>query len=352
MKQQNNYLVMITSPRLNKDGFGGVYKYEGVKMKRFICTILLMSLMLSLFGCQSDKPSPDDKEAKKASFEIAEEFMSKIVTEDFCPEEYMGRKPDVTYGKMEKARYYSDTCGRERNVNVVLPDGYSEDKEYPVLYVLHGAFGNEDSMANMDFNGKNVSSQIIIGNMIADGTAKDMIIVFPYIFASREKEAYTDNTIEEVKGYDNFVNEIANDLMPFIEENYSIAKGKDNTAIFGFSMGGREALAVGLAYPDKFGYIGGACPAPGLIPGKDWLFDHPGQYTEDELVFEDEAPYLILIASGGSDGMSGEFPEKYHKLFDEHGVSNVWYTVPDSGHGEPAISSLTYNFAKNLFKAK
>lgn len=321
-------------------------------MKRFSAILILAAIAVSLIGCQAAPVSSNDKEAKKASFEIAEEFMSQIVPEDFCPDEYMGIKSEVTYGKSEKKSYYSKTCERQRNVNVVLPNGYSEDKEYPVLYVLHGAFGNEDSMMNMDYNGKNVGSHIIIGNMIADGSAKEMIIVFPYIFASKEKEAYTDNTIEEVKGYDNFVNDLVNDLMPFIEENYSVAKGKDNTAVFGFSMGGREALATGLAHPDKFGYIGGACPAPGLIPGKDWLFDHPGQYTEDELVFKDETPYLILIASGGSDGMSGEFPEKYHKLFDEHGVSNVWYTVPNSGHGDPAISSLTYNFAKNLFKAK
>lgn len=320
-------------------------------MKRFSSILLAAVTAFSLFGCSAGSAGAS-KEDKKASFEIAKEFCATVEPEDFCPDEYMGLKTGVSYGTTEKKSYYSKTCERERKVSVVLPEGYSEDKEYPVLYVLHGAFGNEDSMMNMSHNGKNTSSHVIIGNMIADGSAKEMIIVFPYIFASKEKEAYTDNTIEEVKGYDNFVNDLVNDLMPFIEENYSIAKGKDNTALFGFSMGGREALAIGLAHPDKFGYVGGACPAPGLIPGKDWLFDHPGQYTEEELKFEEEAPYLILIAAGGSDGMSGEFPEKYHNLFDEHGVSNVFYKVPDSGHGDPAVASLTYNFARYIFKAK
>lgn len=325
--------------------------------RRITAAVICVAVAASFFACADNNNNTDGSDSdgmiskQKTSFEIAEEFMSSIVTEEFCPDEYMGLKSGNKYGTTEKKTYYSSTCGRDRKVNVVLPEGYSEDIEYPVVYVLHGAFGNEDSMMNMDYNGKNVSSHIIIGNMIADGTAEKMIIVFPYIFASKEKEAYTDNTIEEVKGYDNFVNELVNDLMPFVEENYSVSTGPDNTAIFGFSMGGRESLAVGLAHPDKFGYVGAACPAPGLTPGKDWLFDHPGQYAESELVFEDEAPYLLLIASGGNDGMSGEFPEKYHKLFDEHGVSNVWYSVSGSGHGEPAVSSLTYNFAKNLFKA-
>lgn len=313
---------------------------------------MLAASAAMLFGCQAGEKPSDGSEDGRTPFEIAEEFMSDITPEDLCPDEYMGKKSDVDYGTTEKKSYYSTTCERTRNVNVVLPAGYSKDKQYPVLYVLHGAFGNEDSMMNMDYNGKNAGSDIIIGNMIADGSAKDMIIVFPYIFASKEKEAYTDNTIEEVKGYDNFVNDLVNDLMPFIKENYSVAEGRENTAIFGFSMGGRESLAIGIAHPELFGYVGAACPAPGLIPGKDWLFDHPGQYQESELEFGDNPPYLLMIAAGKDDGMSGEFPKKYHDLFDEHGVINVFFEVPGSGHGDPAISSLTYNFVKNLFKAK
>ena len=45
--------------------------------------------------------------------------------------------------------------------------------------------------------------------------------------------------------YDNFINDLTTDLMPFIEGSFSVAKGRENTAITGFSMGGRESLFIG-----------------------------------------------------------------------------------------------------------
>lgn len=55
--------------------------------------------------------------------------------------------------------------------------------------------------------------------------------------------------------------------MPYIESHYSVKTGKDNTAIMGFSMGGRESLYISMKRPDLFGYVGAVCPAPGVSPG-------------------------------------------------------------------------------------
>ena len=54
--------------------------------------------------------------------------------------------------------------------------------------------------------------------------------------------------------------------MAWLKKNFSILEGRENTAITGFSMGGREALAIGLAHPELFAYIGAIAPAPGLTP--------------------------------------------------------------------------------------
>ncbi|MCI5891917.1 MAG: esterase family protein, partial [Clostridiales bacterium] len=47
------------------------------------------------------------------------------------------KKDGVTYGTVRSLTYYSQTAERETPVNVILPPNYTEDKEYPVLYILH-----------------------------------------------------------------------------------------------------------------------------------------------------------------------------------------------------------------------
>ena len=118
----------------------------------------------------------------------------------------------------------------------------------------------------------------IYNNLLKDGKAKEMIIVSPNIFCSKEMVSCTGMDLKNCLAYDNFINELVNDLMPAIEENYSVAKGRENTAITGFSMGGRESLFIGITRPDLFSYIGAVCPAPGLVevPGSAM---HPGQIT-------------------------------------------------------------------------
>lgn len=288
----------------------------------------------------------EEPSASKTSFEIAKELMGSIKTEEKCPDKYIGSKSGVTYGKTEKKTYYSKTCEKNRPVNIVLPANYSKDKKYPVLYVLHGIFGNEGTMIND--NDPNIRT--LMGNLTANGLAEEMIVVYPYMYASKTQDVCTAIDVENSAAYDNFLNDLVNDLMPFMAKNYSVAEGKENTAVFGFSMGGREALAIGFAYPDKFGYIGAACPAPGLVPGRDWAMEHPGQFKESELKFNDEMPYLIMIGAGDKDGTVGSFPQSYHDLMAKNKVEHIYYVIKGSDHGNPAIQSVCYNFVTNIFK--
>ena len=73
-----------------------------------------------------------------------------------------------------------------------------------------------------------------------------MIAVFPYIYASEKQDSCSGMNEENNAAYDNFINELTNDLMPYIESHYSVKTGKDNTAIMGFSMGGRESLYISM----------------------------------------------------------------------------------------------------------
>lgn len=289
--------------------------------------------------------SSSDPEPSEAPDVPLDGFMAGVNVSTLCPDSYIGIKSGVSYGKVISTEYYSTTCKMNRPVNIVLPANYSASKRYPVMYVLHGIFCDEDTM--MDSWG----THTIIQNMIADGSAREMILVFPNMYATTDPNQKPAFDTESVKPYDNFVNDLVNDLMPYMAENYYVATGRDNTAIFGFSMGGRESLAIGFMHPEMFGYVGAVAPAPGLTPGQDWAMTHPGMFAESELVFGSTKPYLLMIGAGDKDGTVGEFPKSYHKILNRNSTQHIWYEIPGSDHSDPAIASVTYNFAKYAFKA-
>ena len=263
-----------------------------------------------------------------------------------APAEYTKKKSDVSYGEIITTTYYSTTCGRDKNVIIALPAGYTEEKVYPVTYVLHGVGGSEKDMIGNGSNGV----YVIAANLAAEGKAKEMILVFPNMYSSATQASFSGIDHENMAAYDNFVNDMANDLMPFINENYSTATGRENTAVVGFSMGGRESLCLGFSRPDLFGYVGAIAPAPGLTPGKDMFLDHIGTFKEEELVFAEDSPYFLMICSGDKDSVVGKFPLSYHNILTTNEVSHIWWEIPGSNHGDPAISSGLYNFCRAAFQ--
>ena len=76
------------------------------------------------------------------------EYMNKIRSslKETEPSNVTSRNAGVDYGTVEKKTYFSSCANRNKNINVLLPAGYSSDEKYPVLYVLHGIFGDENSM--------------------------------------------------------------------------------------------------------------------------------------------------------------------------------------------------------------
>lgn len=245
-------------------------------------------------------------------------------------------KAGVTYGTLKSGSYHSTTCNRNKPYNILLPANYSTDKQYPVLYVMHGYYENQDRMI---IKGNNTMyTRQLIGNAIADGDAVDMIVVFPYIYSSATRDTCTGMDDENNRAYDNFINDLTKDLMPHIEQTYSVKTGRENTAITGFSMGGRESLLIGMERPDLFGYIGAICPAPGVT----------GSFKWDS---EEEAPSLVFITAGSDDTVVYTSPEGYHNNFTKNGVPHIWHYINGGYHGDNSIHAHLYNFVRVVFKA-
>lgn len=255
------------------------------------------------------------------------------------PTDYTSKKEDVTYGTRETIYYDSTTTDMTRRAQVVLPANYSEEKEYPVLYLLHGIGGDDTEW----FSGKPME---IVGNLIAAEEAKEMIMVFPNVRCREDDSAVYDLSVEHFQAFDNFINDLRDDLMPYMEENYSIATGRENTAIAGLSMGGRESLYIGLTMPKTFGYIGAFEPAIGVLP----YYLEDGLFTEDTLTLPDayKENTFLMIVKGQSDNVVGENPLLYHNALEKNGVSHIYYDMP-GGHDFSVWNNGLYNFAKRIF---
>lgn len=302
-------------------------------MKKLSVIVLMLVSAFSvtqLFG--------QNKKSQTQMFEIKEKL---------CPAQITQVDPDANYMKRARKTYFSNTCQRQRAYNIYLPVGYSAAKKYPVVYFMHGIFGDENSMTDP----KN-KLQEITGNLQALGMAEEFILVLPNIFAAWQDNQRPAFSPDAVAPYDNFINELVNDLMPEIEKNYSVKTGRENTAIMGFSMGGRETLYIGLQRPDLFGYVCAISPAPGLVPQKDWAMNHVGQIPAEEAKFKDgdELPFVFMITCGTKDSVVGQFPKAYHELFEKNGVAHTWWEVPNADHNDVAIRSGYYNFIQRIFK--
>ncbi len=266
------------------------------------------------------------------------QISAKMVEKE--PESERTEQAGRAYGTVQKVSYYSNTCKRNRNFNILLPANYSTDKKYPVLYAMHGYWQNEDTLASE--TDESMRLRQIIGNAIAAGEAEEMIVVFPYIYASATQDACSAMDDANNAAYDNFINELTNDLMPYIESHYSVLTGKDNTALTGFSMGGRESLYIANQRPDLFGYVGAICPAPGVSPGL---------IAESDFRFTGESPYLLLLTAGSNDEVVYNTPSGYHDILTNNNVPHIWHYVNGGYHGGNCIRAHMYNFVRAVFKA-
>jgi len=271
-------------------------------------------------------------------------YMDKVQVEEFCPASIIERKENITYPEPFKVHYYSTTTQSERPMNIILPPNYNPKKKYPVFYYLHGIFCDEDTMLE-EQNG----TVSIYTNLVNENRAKEMIIVIPYQYAPAPGTEVPPNLDQSYyDGYDNFINDLINDIMPYMAQHYPIATGRQNTAIGGFSMGGRNSLYIGFTRSDLFGYVGAFSPAPGIVETTDQFSWHKGLFQPDQLV-ADTHPILTMLSCGTNDFVVVDYPEQYHNLLQANHQEHIWYTIEGADHDTTAINSGYYNFLKSIF---
>ena len=142
---------------------------------------------------------------------------------------------------------YSSSIG-EAGVAVYLPEGYStSEKDYPVLYLLHGSGDDETGWLT---KGK---AKAILDSLITNNLCQQMIVVMPNGYLEQTGKYYTpesrlwmESTFEE-----NF-----RQLIAWTEAHFRTYTDKSHRAIAGLSMGGFHTMHTAALLNQSFDYVG------------------------------------------------------------------------------------------------
>ncbi len=251
-----------------------------------------------------------------------------------APQGFDSLRANIPHGKIDTVQYYSTTVGTTRRALVYTPPGYSTDKKYPVLYLLHGIGGDEFEWLN------NGHPQVILDNLYAENKIEPMIVVLPNGRAMKDDRP-VGNIFDSVKiqAFANFGKDLFNDLIPYIESHYPVYTDREHRAIAGLSMGGGQSLNFGLTHLDKFAWIGAFSAAPNT-ESPEALIPNP-EKLKRELK-------LLWISYGDNDNLV-VFGKRIHDYLDAYNVPHIFYMEP-GGHEFKVWKNDLYMFSQLIFK--
>jgi len=198
---------------------------------------------------------------------------------------------DVQHGIVHRHIYKSAIGSDTRDLYVYTPPGYdaSAARKYPVLYLLHGFSDDASTWTSTGM------ANLILDNLIARGTAQPMLVVMPLGYGVPEILDGAGRTPGMgAKNQERFGEMMFAEIIPLVERSYRVAAGRREHAIAGLSMGGSEALTIGLNHLDTFGAVGGF--SSGLREGFERQFPNLASEANDRLD-------PLWIACGTSDDL-------------------------------------------------
>ncbi len=251
------------------------------------------------------------------------------------PEGFDTPKTGIQHGKVDTIVYNSTTVGNARKALIYTPPGYSKNKKYPVLYLLHGIGGDEKEWLNQ---GK---PQVILDNLYAVKKIAPMIVVLPNGRAMKNDRAggnIFDAT--KVQAFATFEKDLIDDLIPYVEKNFPVLKNQGNRAVAGLSMGGGQSLNFGLGNLDEFAWIGGFSSAPNTKTPQELLPNADNAKKKLK---------LLWISCGDKDGLI-TYSKSTHDYFSLNQVPHIYQVIPGGFHDFKVWKQNLYMFSQLIFK--
>jgi enterochelin esterase family protein len=210
---------------------------------------------------------------------------------------------DVAHGNVHIHWYRSQVTGQPRRAFVYTPPSYDSDARtrYPVLYLQHGAGESERGWTAQG------RGNFILDNLMATKKAVPMIVVMENGYA-------TNGTFEDV---------VVKDLIPEIDRSYRTQADRAHRAIAGLSMGGGQAMNVGLGNPSLFAWVGSFSGAG--LNARDVKTMYKGAFA-DPAEFNQRMK-LLWMGCGTEDNLIAG-AKALHEALDQAGMKNVWWEGP------------------------
>ena len=256
----------------------------------------------------------------------------------------------VAHGTVSKVWYNSPTAGLTRRMTVYTPAGCeTSGKRYPVLYLLHGAGGDENAWSELG------RAAQIADNLIAQGKAEPMIIVMPNGNGAQKavpgeyENSMQKPSFQNRRTMDGAIEKaFPKDVVGYVDSHFRTIADKNHRAISGLSMGGFHTIYISANNPDMFGYI---APMSAAINRQSRNQQQPEIYQnlEEKMVklFE-KKPKLYLISIGKTDFLYQD-NVNFRKMLDQHGCKYEYYET-DEGHIWANWRKYLNNMLPKLFK--
>jgi len=225
-------------------------------------------IALAFISCKEDKKEDVKPSETKITLEVVDSIQ-------------------LSSGTIKRIENFPSNYVRPRNVDVWLPNNYSEENKYAVLYMHDGQMLFD---AETTWNKQEWKVDEIVGGLIDSAKIKNTIVVaiwnhsdirHPNYYPQKPFESLPKKFIDSIisvskKQYgsdfkfpnsDSYLKFIVEEVKPFIDSNFSTLTTPENTVISGSSMGGLISMYALCEYPKVFG--GAACLSthwPGIMP--------------------------------------------------------------------------------------
>lgn len=262
---------------------------------------------------------------------------------------------DVPHGEVRAHWYRSRVTGAWRRAFVYTPPRYDAEptRRYPVLYLQHGA--------GEDARGWSTQGRVnfILDNLIAAGQATPMIVVMDQGYAARLGDpAPTRPGADPPPGAlfgpgTAFEDVLLRDIVPMADSAFRTLALREDRALAGLSMGGAQALQIGLTHLDTFASIG-AFSGAGFTPrGAGIARTDVGQAYGGVLTAAasfNPRVRLLYISAGTAEPQFHDAAASFHDALSRNGIRHVYAESPGTAHEWQTWRRALHDFAPRLFR--
>ena len=246
---------------------------------------------------------------------------------------------DVPRGHVTHHYYRSAQIGDERDFYVYTPPGYSTQsvERYPLLCLIHGAGDDASGWFNAG------CANVILDNLIATGRCVPMLVVTPLGFCVSEMSCGLQQAPWGTMRHnlEVFRNALLTEVLPEVEQSYAVSTDRKHRGIAGLSMGGAQALYVGLNHSDHFAHVGAFSPAVSMMEN-GFDADLPDLGKQASLMQQ------LWVACGRNDFLF-DSNLQFIAFLKARGVPFTW-TATDGAHNWPVWRRYLIEFVSQLFR--